>query len=533
MALGKYSDIYKLEGYKTRVAQIGAETSLAVNGPIMLEGKNALTGQIYLLQQKEAKIFELLGVKNIDELNRRMEEYKAAVINFSGAGLAEEFISILEVEDVEEYNDFQQAIKEILGNEYFDQEGQRLIVQQAQEKAMSILNEGFSKNRFTSTRGFTGGKIQTGKFTQWQKKRWKQLFETKFYNTYPEAKAYVDKHIKNKSPNISVSSQEGATEFSTSSVITWKTETKGLKPTEAKELYPVGSKELNEINVKMTNFIISRVPQDQSLIREIINYILSQEPYAFFVGGNTKDITGLLGEISGLYYLSKFLGGFSQRVISWRGGTHTGNAGSKPHQDLLLQDLGIQVKNSVEEDVGTVSFAEAGIKTMLDKAWLPDYVQNIFMNYYGTQAFNVPYYHNGDVYVEGAPSSPPPSFSSFEEWSQKLDGYQGAIDRLLSLSAAFFLYMDVYQGSKNIDANVLYFLGGTMFQTASNILKDILINIDNDKHNFNIRASYKQDGRNIVTALNEGTRSPNYSQVVLDNIELKSSYNFSYLFKKH
>jgi hypothetical protein len=56
----------------------------------------------------------------------------------------------------------------------------------------------------------------------------------------------------------------------------------------------------------------------------------------------------------------------------------------------------------------------------------------------------VPYYHNGDVYVEGAPSSPPPSFSSFEEWSQKLDGYQGAIDRLLSLSAAFFLYMDVY-----------------------------------------------------------------------------------------
>jgi hypothetical protein len=36
--------------------------------------------------------------------------------------------------------------------------------------------------------------------------------------------------------------------------------------------------------------------------------------------------------------------------------------------------LGIQVKNSVEEDVGMVSFAEAGIKTMLDKAWLPDYV---------------------------------------------------------------------------------------------------------------------------------------------------------------
>lgn len=532
MALGKYYDIYKLEGYKTRVAQIGAETSLAISGPIMLEGKNALTGQIYLLQQKEAKIFELLGVKNINELNDRMEEYKAAVINFSGAGLAEEFINILEAEDAEEYNDFQQAIREILGNEYFDQEGQQLIVQQAQQKAMTILNDGLSRQKFTSTKGFTGGKIQTGKFTQWQKKRWKQLFETKFYNTYPKAKIYVDKHLKHNIPSISTSSQENSEGFTTSSVITWKTQTKGLKPTEARELYPIGSKELDEINSRMTNFIISKVPQDQNLIREIINYILSQEPHAFFVGGNTKDITGLLGEISGLYYLSKFLGGFSQKVISWRGGTHTGSAGTKPHQDLLLQDLGIQVKNSVEDDVGTVSFAEASIKTMLDKAWLPDYVQNIFMNYYGTQAFNVPYYYNGETYIEGAPSNASSGFLGFEEWSKKLDGYQGAIDRLLSLSAAFFLYMDVYQGAKNMDANTLYFLGGTMFQTASNILKDILENIDKDKHNFNIRASYKQDGRNIVTALNEGTRSPNYSQVVLDNIELKSSYNFSHLFKK-
>jgi hypothetical protein len=65
----------------------------------------------------------------------------------------------------------------------------------------------------------------------------------------------------------------------------------------------------------MTNFIISKVPQDRELIRAIINHILREDPHVFFVGGNTKDITGLLGEISGLYYLSKLFGGFSQKVL--------------------------------------------------------------------------------------------------------------------------------------------------------------------------------------------------------------------------
>jgi hypothetical protein len=94
------------------------------------------------------------------------------------------------------------------------------------------------------------------------------------------------------------------------------------------------------------------------------------------------------------------------------------------------------------------------------------------------------------------------------------------------------MYMDIYEGANGMDANSLYLLGGTMFQTASNILSNILKKLEmSERTGFNIRASYKQDGRNIISALNSDTRDKNYSKVVISNIELKSSYDFSRLLK--
>ena len=531
MALSSYTDLYKLEDYQDRVRDIRNETAMALSGDIKERGKEQIKAQIATLRQKEKQIFDLLNVKSIEELNQRILEYKNTVINFSGAGLQEEFIGILQAENSEEYNDFQQAIREVLGDRFFDQEGSQILIEEAQKKAMAILNEGFSRERFTSHQGFSGGKIQTGKFTQWQKKRWKELFANKFYYSHPKAKLYVEKHLKNTIPDVFSSASENNADFTISSVVTWKTGTEGLKPSEAKKLYPVGSRELNLINMRMTNFIIQKTPQDQEMIRAIINHILQQEPYAFFVGDNEKDITGLLGEITGLYYISKLFGGFSQEVLSWRGGTHTGESSTKPHQDIIFKGLGIQVKNSVEEQIKTISFAGASIETMLQKAQLPTSVRNIFLNFYGTQAFNVPYHREGNSYVDGAPSPITDKFQVFQDWKNSLDENEDMIERLLSLSAAFFLYMDVYSDAADMDANTLFLLGGTTFQTAANILQTILDTIDKEERNFNIRSSYKSD-RNIVSALNDNTRAPNYSQMVLDNIELKSSYDFSGLIKR-
>lgn len=531
MALSSYTDLYKLEDYQDRVRDIRNETTMALSGEIKQRGKEQIKAQIATLRQKEKQIFDKLHITSIEQLNQRIQEYKNTVINFSGAGLYEEFIGVLQAENAEEYSDFQQAVKEVLGQEFFDQEGLQIVTEQAYQKAMLILNEGFSRQRFKSTQGFSGGKIQTGKFTQWQKKRWKQLFSSKFYNSHPKAKMYVDKHLTNTEPSIQSTSVDTSEGFETSSLITWKTGTSGLKPTEAKKIYANNPDGLQLINNKMTSFILSKVPQDQELIRTIIEHILSKEPYAFFVGDNEKDITGLLGEIAGLYYLSKLLGGFNQDVISWRGGTHTGDSNTKPHQDIILEGLGIQVKNSVEEQIKTISFAGASIETMLQKAQLPVSVKNIFLNFYGTQAFNIPYHRDGQHYIDGAPSPITDRFQIFQDWKNSLDESEDMIQRLLSLSAAFFLYMDVYSDAAGMDANTLFLLGGTTFQTAANILQTILDTIDEEERNFNIRSSYKSD-RNIVSALNDNSRAPNYSQMVLDNIELKSSYDFSNLIKR-
>ena len=531
MVLSSYTDVYKLEDYQKRVQDISAETAMAISGDIKTQGKMRIQAQIDILRQKERQIFDLLKVKSVEELNQRILEYKNTVINFSGAGLYEEFIGILQAENAEEYDDFQKAVQEILGQEYFNQEGNQIVVQEAGKKALTVLNEGLSRSKYTSQKGYSGGKIQISRFTQWQKKRWKELFATRFYESHPKAKAYVDKHMKNFSPNVNSSNTEDAYGFSINSVLTWKTGTQGLKPSEAKKIYPIGSKELNFINMRMTNFIIQRVPQDQELIRSIINHILRQEPYAFFIGDNEKDITGLLGEITGLYYISKMFGGFTQEVLSWRGGTHSGDSNMKPHQDIILKGLGIQVKNSVEEQIKTISFSEASIETMLQKAQLPESVKNIFLNFYGTQAFNIPYHKGNGGYINGAPTPVTDKFKIFQEWKDSLDKNEDMIERLLSLSAAFFLYMDVYSDTAGMDANTLFLLGGTTFQTAANVLQAIIDTIDQEERNFGIRSSYKAD-RNIVSALNDGSRSPNYSQAVLDNIELKSSYDFSSLIQK-
>ena len=53
----------------------------------------------------------------------------------------------------------------------------------------------------------------------------------------------------------------------------------------------------------------------------------------------------------------------------------------------------------------------------------------------------------------------------------------------------------------------------------------LLEDIKREEKRFRVTASYKQD-KNIITALNNNTRDPNYSQEVLKNIKLTSAYLF-------
>jgi hypothetical protein len=114
MAIGTYYDIYKLDPYKVRVSSILNEVSTYNSGEFLEAGKASLRSQIKTLKQKETQLFNLLQVKDIQELNARIEGYKKAVVNFSGVNLQEEFLGILEADNAEEYQSFSEAVFEVL-----------------------------------------------------------------------------------------------------------------------------------------------------------------------------------------------------------------------------------------------------------------------------------------------------------------------------------------------------------------------------------------------------------------------------------
>ena len=466
---------------------------------------------------------------------------KKSNFNFSGLNLQEEFIGILDAENAEEYEDFRNAITEILTADDLDYNPDisKIIHSFAYSKAMKILNDGLREGFYHSTKGFSGETFSPSRFTSHQKDRWRLIFSNfsketdsikaeKYKKKYPKAIKYAKKYNINQNGQLTLTTSQSGNTLSLKQTFSWSEATRGLTQKSVRDQLKAGvitDREVDLINLKVTNAIVSKVKGDQQLIRAIINHILRENKYVFFVGRNTKDITGILGEISGLYYISKFFGGFSQKVIQWAGGTYTGEKGTKPHRDIILKDLGIQVKNSIEEDLGVISFAEAGIETMLNKTDMPQQGKDLFLNYYGTLSFNIPYYWEKGKYKAGTPSNPTDDLKDFIKNRENLVNVKDYIEQLLSLSAAYFMYMDIYTKSSNIDANVLYLLGGKTFQTASQILSDIKDQLYQEERNFKIRASYKDD-RNIVTALNENSKAPDYSSTVISNIELKSSYNF-------
>ena len=87
------------------------------------------------------------------------------------------------------------------------------------------------------------------------------------------------------------------------------------------------------------------------------------------------------------------------------------------------------------------------------------------------------------------------------------------------------MYLEVAKKGKKLDANTLFLLGGVAFQTASQILSDILEDLKNEQARFKVQINTKQN-RNIIDALNYKATDDDYSQMLVQDIKLTSSYLF-------
>lgn len=519
MAIGSYYDVYNVEEYKKRVSDIANGISELKTGSFYFEAKNQVKQQIENLKSKEEKIFSILKVKNIEELNSRLEEYKKAVLNLSGPALNQAFIGIIRRKNESEFEAFREAVLSVIQEDLLKNKSiEEIGIEEAQRRVLDFLNRGLSRSgniKYRSTSGMTKEGFFPASFTSAQQKRWESLLLEK-YSDRPKIKKYID--VKVTSDRNSMRA-----EFS------WDEITEQLTQEEARDrLY---SDEINEINRKIKDLILSKVGEDKFLVSQIIDYVLSENRLVFFVGENYNDIIGLLGEIQGLYYISKFLGDDFATALSWRGGV-IGADGRKPHQDILLEKFGIQVKNTTRDaliGMGDIGFSSANIKVILNRIGISQEATNVFLNYYGTLGFNVEYHRDrrrrkGTQYLPGLRRTDK-NASTFANERKRLLSFQKDIDTLLSLFSSSLMYLDVAEEGEKMDANSLFLLGGIAFQTASQILSEVLEDLEKDEKRFKMNATFKSD-RNIIDALNSGSRDNNYSNMVIDNIKLTSSFRF-------
>lgn len=484
--------------------------------------KNYLDNEIKRLKTHEKELLRILGKNSIEELNSSIKKYESAVINLSGPSLRQAFLKGMEgikIIDADVLMNF--LLQEI------EKEQEKIIDKKAVKEAgvLEALNL-FRRMRFGSRGNFTANiEIKSG-----SQNLPKNYIE---FSTLSKAQKKILNNLAKKEPTIknaiqvitpSIEQHQDETEMSFS----WGATTELLTQSEARLFFKDKQSELNRINQIIVQEIINKC-NDSSLIKKILNHILHSDPYAFFVGNNEKDITGLLGEIKGMYYLGSILGEDNINKMKWVGGLHAKD-GQKPHRDIILEGMGIQVKNTAAEtNYLSTSFSDANIDTFLlninKEASLGNAnVRELVTQYFGLRTFNVPYHigRGGKAY-EGLGSNP--KNNTYASLVKQLRDSNDTITRALAIFSASMMYINTDEiFSETSDRNVLYFVAGKSFVLASEILTDIKRQIENQSHprNFAVRATNKD---NIISAYNRGQFQYTVGASAA-NVNLTSSYTF-------
>ena len=533
--LSKYTDVYKVEDYEVRVRSLEQIIPLLGSYEIQ-EQKASLIASIKILQEKEKQLYDSLEIEGntiqekLENLNKNLNEYSSSHLTLlSGEGLKEVFLQEMLNQRNIEGKYLQEAVEAVLREEGVSLEQARLkgLVSKA---VLTKLNE-LSKGNFSAKQGMTQGKLEVGKLSSAQKQKWKDLILQKFKDkNIPE----VDKYLTIK--------DGGFTSTSFSTEVTWSSITKGLKAEDAKKL---SDDEIREIKKELKKYIFEKSnSSDDKLFKQIVDHVFLEDKYGVFVGRNINGITGLLGEIQGLYYLAKIMGAKNIEVVL-KGKNRNlqflandlNDKGKKSHRDILVNGFGIQVKNTTQDIANglKINFASQNLETFLNTINVSNASRIALEKYYGTKAFNVPFHIEDGIFLPGLRLQDKNGKSSekaaqFKSLYEDLHNMEDDVDKCLSLFAASLLYLDAEDTALGMDRNVLFLIGGRSFQAASVILQDILEKIESDLPGIHI-SSYQTTGQNIIDANNSkkyGEKNKDYSQDILQHVRLSSSYVFNF-----
>lgn len=304
------------------------------------------------------------------------------------------------------------------------------------------------------------------------------------------------------------------------------------------------------INEKFKESILAECPDaDQGTLADSIDHVLQSKDVAFFIGGQSTLLTGILGEIQGLYYINTIIRkrNLIQSSAKWVGGINN------PHADILLQSalgqFGIQIKNSswdrAENELYQIEFqgletSKSGRAAQADeyKTQLTnpasqaisqlgissEVFENLF-NALAAYTFNIPY-----EWREGE-ARPVNVNIQFDELRKKIEEYEYKANQIMSLYSAALMYMQTSQYNSDASANTFYLIAGATIYSSATILANIIRQLKAEVHDF--KATVTTRGKlgstqyTIVDILNHNRDNMSlFQKAETMHVAFRSSYNF-------
>lgn len=541
----KYTNLYRVEPYKERVDRLETYFSNQSNNAKVLDvGRQKLRENIKILAHKEKELFQKLNVKNADELERRFHEISQEMSHFSGLYLRQSLLIPLYSEKDANRANFIKAIEELIKKWLLEQEG--VIIENCteevkhsievilrnlnkdKEKKIGLFHQRKKRNFSDSITFALATKNRVEKLQKLLKEEWIKVQKEgrkKNNQTFYDA---AEKYFK-------VEAGEGEN-------VTWFT----ITEQETADHFD-NEKTRKDKSADLLKYLEQFLPlpeEKMALFRESFWHVILKSDYnAIFVGKNIKQITGLLGEIAGIYYLCRLFGCHpdqsktivNESIFHWRGGL--GN----PHQDIQIYGKGIQIKNSSQDFLShelEIDFMTSNLNTFLDRVadmGLSESAILMLENYFRTYEFNVPYAKTPGkkkpIFVEKITKDNRKKFLPSRE---KLEQVSRDVDLLLSAFASSFMYMDVGKKAGE-DANLLFITANAAIKTASDLLREVLHAMNTAPQNIPVRIKSSLDDNkvNIVSVLNEDPSALEKKEETkdinskYDSVSIATAYRFN------
>lgn len=381
----------------------------------------------------------------------------------------------------------------------------------------------------------SGGKVREGKtLSQSGIKRVNQILISDLTEVQKKRAAAFVKAYKQEKISVEVKADRRKVE----STLDWLDITKkdtspfALTETEARAL---SEDDLEKKRKQIIELICSYAPKLREVAEEVI---LTKKANIFFGKNIAKEITGLIGEILGLFYIRTIFqeNNVSQLSADWIGGLFDT---TKPHADLILTEVGknvgygIQVKNTasdIEDGIlSDITFASAQADTFFSYLKADDLTQadmDAVSRTYSMYSFNQEYHYdskNKKYYAEDN--------EAFHGTRLEIEKLKRQMDYVMSIFAADLMYITTEEQFKDITSkgNIMYFLGGNNVKMASEIMLEIIRKIQSQQSTgFKISARYNNSPSNIIEYFNlKHNDRPKARTAAIGELILTSSYSFS------